>query len=443
MSEPSEDYVERALEATRQLDNLKAQRPFAEAAENLDNEPNHPEFEHNLIHSIDLAGKIFGANSVESALRLDQLGLYYFKVGRYPEATRLFQKVLKMLPVTTEYQEQVRATLYHLCFTRAKLGDNERAEEFFARADQGVERTEALRMLATSFRDRAQNLVGHQNFAAANACKREALWLLLQALEQLHSDSLDWADLMMEIAYTRKGLRLFPDAEHSYRAALEAAERCLGPENPKLVKFLEALASFLPLFSSDLAISPESELLRRRSLYIAQKAYGPIHPEYAKALAFMGWHYLNIDDEKADRLFASALVILERTPQENAEDLTSVLHALHYSKSAIGQRDEAISALKRVLAMAETIPAHPPGLIPPERVMHELAEYLAQIGDVHEAEQYFVNALTIFRAQSEKDSRTRLWHNSCLRAYSKLLRQLNRNHEADALEMEIQPLNSL
>src|SRR5208283_742314 len=80
MSDPSEDYITRALEATRQLDNLKAQRLFAEAAEKLDNEPDHPEFEHNLIHSIDLAGKIFGANSVESALRLDQLGLYYFKV---------------------------------------------------------------------------------------------------------------------------------------------------------------------------------------------------------------------------------------------------------------------------------------------------------------------------------------------------------------------------
>ncbi|SRR5712692_1303939 len=148
-----------------------------------------------------------------------------------------------------------------------------------------------------------------------------------------------------EEAYRQKN---YPDAERSWRAALEEAEARRSDD--LVAKTLDRLAE---LFYEQGRYA-EAEPLLRRALKILENAFGPEHPQVAISANHLG-HVLEAREQlgEAEALYARSLAINEKVFAPDHPRIAYDLASLAGIHAANGERERAEALYRRALAMFE------------------------------------------------------------------------------------------
>ena len=210
----------------------------------------------------------------------------------------------------------------------------------------------------------------------------------LGILEHAIGTSPDVATLYHNLGGLEHARRNFEEAEPYARRSVELRRETTGPDDPAVAEDEAAWASILlPLGRND-----EAEALLRHAVCILEASFGADHPEVAGA-----WN-----------------------------NLASVLQSR-------GALDEAREAYEHSLAAKErTLGTDHPSIA---ITLNNLGVNARKRECYEEAESHYLRSLTILEGRVEPDHPNRLL---ALGNYAKLLRTLERDAEADALERRME-----
>jgi tetratricopeptide (TPR) repeat protein len=218
----------------------------------------------------------------------------------------------------------------------------------------------------------------------------------------------------------------YPEAQSMFRRALEIREEALGPDDPKVANSLNNLA----LVYHDQRQFDEAEELYLRSLELNTRLLGPYAPEVAYSLNNLGLIYREKGRyEEALPLLERSLEISRKAFGTNHPDVATTLNNLATFHRLLGNYREAMKLYDQSFAIRESAlgPEHP-----------DVAQSFYNLALLEEDQNRFLQAEGMYK-QSLKIYEKALGPDSprvvlVLNDYAGLLRKLNRNDEALAME---------
>jgi CHAT domain-containing protein/Tfp pilus assembly protein PilF len=249
-----------------------------------------------------------GAESAQTAMALNNLGLLLFKKGDYLGAESKYKRALEILErVRGPNDPNLAMTLDNLGLLYIERGDLSRAEDLH------------LRALTIFFETLGEE--NHHTGVTAN-----------------------------NLGSLYKHMHKFKDAEEFYLEALTTFEKSDGKESPTVADVLDNLAR---LYDEN-GFAEAGWPLAERALEIFHKTYGQEHPEVATALSNLGLRYVaGGDTARAEPLFKSALAMREKFFGPSHPEFATVLQNLALTYAELGRMDEALAASSRVQEISE------------------------------------------------------------------------------------------
>ncbi len=227
-----------------------------------------------LTRALTLATQDFGADSLETADSLNNLGVLYKYWGKYQQAETLYQQALAILKqhYGSEHFE-LAGIFYNLAGLRHARAEYAEAELLCrkALALQTAVLPDAHQQLAVTRGTLAAILDGQGRYDEALALYRKALATHVTRYGTEHPEV---ALNLNNLAVIAEAQGYFAEAEALYLQALHIRERCLGSEHPQVATSLNNLAMLYPSIGK----GKEAKALFHRALQILEKTVGAEHP---------------------------------------------------------------------------------------------------------------------------------------------------------------------
>jgi tetratricopeptide (TPR) repeat protein len=341
---------------------------------------------------------------------LADLGWFYYYLGRYEEAERLYTRAYAIVSESTEANlDQVANCAWKLALiyrVREEFGKD--ASRFHAQAQEALEK-----LHGPEHPEVAENLLRHGIYFYSRKRDEEAAPLYEQAITMLNahpewnSSTIRW--MWQEYAQFRKQIGQEASEESnlsdqetllaniearanagkseivlSCRENLQRKEKLLGPDHPEVADCLYRCA--LHLRFED-CTSKEAEQLLLRALAIGEKAHGPADPSLVEPLQLLAriWQTERRFEEAGDAL-TRALRIRQATDGPGSVGFANVLERQALLEQACGSAAQAELLYRRAMAIYEK---------EFEPDSYALAESLWQFGKFYEERREFDKALGI------------------------------------------------
>ncbi len=421
-------------------------------------------------HLVTLAEGTSGIGSTQVACHMSRLGWLQCKTGRLVEAKETLTDALKSmekLPEKNEYEHWI--CLWRLGFICHAFGEEETAEKHLRRGiDLLRDSDRTSKLLRASFSSLlAEVLVKQARYDESELLFRQVLEIQEQERGPAHVDVADClghlgalgsiqghyaeaesqlkraidlfeksaqrdlqrgrlADCLFGLALLYHTQGRYEDAEPLYRKVITIREAVLGSDHYEVAV---ALGSFSKLYS-DRGDYVSAERLARQSHNLLEKTLGTTHPFLVRslhrlALAQDGQRKLRDSEETLRR----ALEIGETSPGADPLQIAEVKNTLAANFLQRSRPEEAEPLLEQAIASFEAIlgPDHP-GLSGP---LNNLGLILSERGELLKAEKCLARSLKLAELQVGSDHPYLL---NTLYNYESVLRQLNRNNDADEIE---------
>jgi tetratricopeptide (TPR) repeat protein len=201
---------------------------------------------------------------------LNNLGSYYFDVGRYSDAAELFQEVLKIRQAHPKGGPLAAEAINSIGLCMQHSGNLDGAESAFRQTLlilEGVQQTENP-LYARALHDLGVAVGQKSDYVQSQSLLERSLTLRKALLGETHGDTIDTLGSLGTLHFVQND---FDVAERWGRKALELAESTLGSTHPRVAMFLmniglchklrrtvEAGEVALPLFERAHAIRRQS-----------------------------------------------------------------------------------------------------------------------------------------------------------------------------------------
>jgi serine/threonine protein kinase/Tfp pilus assembly protein PilF len=383
-----------------------------------------------LERSLEIRRDAAGTESLEVSDSLQTLAVLYDRQGLYPEGEELARRSLTIREARLDPDSLDVAESFHaLGLLSERLAKYDQAEAAFLRAiairEKGVgpdhpDVAESLRELGIVY-----YMQGRYE-EAETYCAR-ALAIRERALPEDHPDVGASVNSLASVYYVQGR---YEEAEPLYNRALEIREKTLGPEHPDVALGLINVAT-VQFFQGRLE---EAETGYRRALAIQEKVLGSNHPEVADLLGRIGGlvAYLGRPQE-AEQLYRRAIAILDTDDFADSPQLATALTTLASHLDDTGSYAEARDLVRRALDIQERVlEADDPTLA--ESCFGLAHVYFRHYDRLDEADPLYGRALAIWEKTLLPDDPLMLM---ILTDYAELLRRLEREDEALALEARI------
>ncbi|HEX3558944.1 MAG TPA: CHAT domain-containing tetratricopeptide repeat protein [Pyrinomonadaceae bacterium] len=272
--------------------------------------------EPHYLRALAIREKVLGPDHLDTAQSVNSLGLLYFNEGEYAKAEPLYRRVLAVETEKAGPESHSVATVLN------NLGELYRATGDYAQA-------ESLYLQSIAIEEKASGPEAKE---------------LIQAVTNLGA------------LYYLKGD--FGRAESLFRRSLAIVEKTKGADAPEAALVLNNLGA---LYHS-MGDAKRSEDAYRRALDITEKSYGPDHVEVALELNNLGELYRELEQyERAAPLYERALAIREKTLGPDHPDTAELVDNMALLAQARGDYARAEALQARALATLEKVygPNHP------------------------------------------------------------------------------------
>jgi len=376
--------------------------------------------------------KVFGSNHPEVAESLNDLGVLYYAKSQYEKAEKCYQQALAIREAVLgpDHPEVGRSlnSLASLYLTQNRFDE---AEPLYRRALAIREKTlgPVHPDVATCLNNIAILFYYQGNFTEAEKYYQQALKIRQQSLVENHPDI---AQSLMNLATLYHEMGNLEESKSFYEQSLTIMEKAYGQDNSEVAKLLNNLA----LLYIDMDDNINAEKFLKRALKIMEEAFGPDHIQVTESLAFLGYLYANTERyNEAEQVYTRALIIKENELGPEHSDLADILIGLGHVLDKKLQFAKAEEYLMRVLDICEKNP---------EANQDAKATSLHNLGLINfrglsryeKAESFFKQALVlqekVYGPDSEEIKET-------IMEYADLLRVLDREKEAEALEKKLKP----
>ena len=340
--------------------------------------------------ALELREKALGAEHLDVATDLNNLGAMYIARGKFAEAEPLLKRSLAIREKALKPNHpDLASSLNNLAELYRNQNRNAEAEPLYKRAlaiiekafePEHNERARTLNNLAILYYNQAKYAEAESLFQSSIAIKEKLVG----------PNHVDVARSINNLASVHRDQGQYAKAEQEYARALSIREKALGPEHPQVAISLNNLASFYDTQGR----FAEAEPLFKRSLAIEEKALGPEHPNVATDLSNLAGLYENQGKyAEAESLYKRSVFISKKTLGPNHPKIAfaySNLANLYFDQSRYA---EAEALHKQSLAIREkAFGAEHPEIA---RGFSNLAELYWAQGRYAEAEPLFKNALAI------------------------------------------------
>ena len=383
-----------------------------------------------LEQSLELRQGAAGFESLEVSDSLQVLAELYDRQGLYREGEELASRSLairaaELGPDSLDVAESFQA----LGLLSERLGKYDQAEAAFSRAIAIREKSVGPDHpdVAESLRELGIVYYMQGRYEEAEAYSARALAIREKALPEDHPDVGASVNTLASVYYVQGR---YEEAEPLYNRALEIREKTLGPEHPDVALGLVNVAVIHQVQGR----FEEAETGYRRALAIQEKVLGADHPEVADLLGRVGGlvAYLGRPDE-AELLYRRAIAILDTDDFADSPQLAMALTSLASHLDDVGKYSEARDTVRRALAIQERVlEVGDPAIA--ESCFGLAHVYFRHFDRLDEAEPLYVRALAVWEKTLAADDYMMIM---LLTDYAELLRRLEREDEALALEARI------
>jgi tetratricopeptide (TPR) repeat protein/CHAT domain-containing protein len=330
------------------------------------------------------------AESLDEVRALNNEVMQLYQVGKYAEAVELAKKSLTLA------EQKLGAEHLELAQSLYNLGLVDAAQARYGEAEQLYKRSLAIRenAIGSEHPDVAQSLHAlatlyriQGRLADAEPLLRRSLAIRERALDPNH---LDIAQSLNDLGLLLQMQGRYAEAEPLYQRSLAIYETAVGPAHPWVAQLLNNLAAI----SSSQGRYGEAEQLYQRSLAIRENTIGPEHPDVAQSLHALGGLY-RIQGRlgRAEPLLRRSLAIRERALGPNHLDVAQSLNELGLLLRLQGRYAEAEPLYRRSLAIYEQAVGHGHPLV--AQLLNNLAALSFSQGRYGEAEPLYKRALDI------------------------------------------------
>ena len=427
---------------------------------------------------VTLAKETSGTGSAEVASQMSTLGWLQCRAGKLAEAKETLiesLKTMEKLPQKIDYDHWI--CLWRLGRLCLAFGENVNAEKHLRRAIELLKDSDkANTLLKTSFSsllaevlekqaryDESEQLfrqvlelqeqelglehvdvadsLGHLGtlasirgqYAEAESQLKRAIDLFEKSAERdLHRERI--ADCLYGLALLYHTQGRYTEAEPLYRRVITIREDVLGSDHYTVAT---ALSSFSKLYS-DRGDFVSAERLARQSHEILEKILGTTHPFLARslhrlALAQDGQRKLRDAEETLRR----ALEISEKSPASDPLQIAEVQNSLAAILMERARPTEAEPLIEQAIARFEAI--HGPNHSSLSGPLNNLGLIYSDRGELLKAEKCLARSLKLAEIQVGSHHPYLLF---VLYNYESVLRQLNRNNDADEVERRRKEIQS-
>lgn len=244
--------------------------------------------------------------NVPRAESMEDLALFYEKMGRYDEAERLLLDILELKrSIPDEADILIIETLNDLGIMYNQLHRFAKAEEMFNEVILECEENIGAEhpFYATAKNNLGTIALNQGDYTKAQMLLVDALTLFKSRFGSFHPY---YADALNNLARTERKLGNLTKAEAYYMEVLQVDKKLYGDQHPN---FATTMLNIGILLSSD-GREEEAERYYEKALLIREKSLGVNHPSYGSALEYTGIHYLAVDKpEEAERNFRKSIEI--------------------------------------------------------------------------------------------------------------------------------------
>ena len=346
-------YYKRALEIREKslgADHIDVARSLTDLGGFYKTLTRHVEAEQMLKRALAIREKAHGEDNADVAQTVNDLADIYFTLGRYAQAEALFKRGLaireKVLGPDDIY---VAESLSNLASLYGTLGRDKEAETSEKRALAIWEKASG-----SGHRTVAYALIGLSNIYLASDRVREAEPLLKRAIDNFENafgpDHPDVAAPLNGLAIVYYRLGRYAQAEMLLKRSLAIREKVFGSEHPNVAETLNTLANQY----MTLRRYSESITLHRRALAIREKVYGADHPSVSGSLNNLGRVYEKSGRyAEAEPLLKRALAIKEKVYGPEHPSYAVTLHNLGSIALKTGRPRDARDLHQRSLAIRQ------------------------------------------------------------------------------------------
>ncbi len=325
---------------------------FNKAASFLVTRGNHRQAEPLLLRSLAIRQHITGANHLDTARALNDLGEVYRKQGKYLDAERRLQEALTIHQQTLEMGNLEEArTLHNLANLYRTQGDYAKAEPFYLQALSIRKATSGIvdPLVALSYYDLARLYYYREQYQQAEEFCRWALHIQEQCLGNKHIVLSSTLIILAKIYQRQHKLDL---AEERNRHALQISENASGADDPRVATIANNLVE---IYHAE-GRYHEAEPLIKRALKIHEQILGQEHPYMAYSLNNLAENcFLQGDYVQAESYYKKALAIRKQHLGFNHPHTASSYHQLARFYTAIERDEEAAPFYDDALSIRERI----------------------------------------------------------------------------------------
>jgi serine/threonine protein kinase/tetratricopeptide (TPR) repeat protein len=387
------------------------------------------EAEHLYKRSLEIREKVFGYNHPEVAESLNDLGVLYYTQGRYEEAEKYYQQALAIREsVLGPDHPEVGRSLNGLASLYLRQQRFDETEPLYRRALSIREKSlgPVHPDVATCLNNIAILFYYRGDLTKAEKYYQQALNIRRQSLVENHPDI---AVSLMNLAILYQEMGNLEESKSFYEQALTVMEKAYGQDNSEVAFLLTNIA----LLNIEMEDYIDAEKLLKRALEIMEEAFGPNHLQVIKCLDILGYCYSSTEKyNEAEQVYIRVLTIRENELGPEHIDLVDALNGLGHVLNKRLKYTQAEEYLLRGLEICEKNPDADPNAN--ATCLHNLGAlnfYGLRRYDI--AEGFFKRALALEKkiyAPDNEDLR------ETIKEYAALLRFLNREKEAEALEKE-------
>jgi CHAT domain-containing protein/Tfp pilus assembly protein PilF len=340
-----------------------------------------------------VAGTAFGADSIQAAVALSNLGLTYSYMGKFAQSEPPLQRALAIIEKSAGPDSPSTASaLRNLALTETQLNKLDDAGKLLQRVVAIDEKTAGPDdpKVAAALNDLASVYEKQSNYALDLPVCQRILAIYEKAFPPGGPDRPEVAAALVRLGRVYLHEEKYAQAEPLTRRALGMYEKALGPDSPSIEDVLNDLA----LADLQLAKYAESEVLYKRALAISEKAHGPDHPDVAQEVNNLADLYVNQGRfPEAETLYDRALAIRIKTLGADDLQVAHTLNNLASLSSDEGKYPQAESLFQRCLAIQEK--AHKAEDRDLAATLNDLGSFYVHEGKYAQAEPLLQRALHI------------------------------------------------
>jgi len=409
-----------------------------------------------------------GIEHADTATSLHNRAQLYYEQGYYSSAEQMYLEALEIRrSVLQPEHPDIAQSLNNLAELYTVLGKFSQAESLYEEALNSQKNSlgsehplvaQTLNNMALLYRSKGEYQQAEQYYLQA-----------LDIQEQvLGSDHPDVAETLNNLARLYRAMGAYRKAEPLYQSALYIRETTFGPDHPQVAQSYYSIAK---LYHSQGKYS-EAEKLFEQAFHIQEQRLGPNHPTIASTLGMLAKTYQGQNKlEDAEEMILRALKIRESTSGTDHPHVAILNNSLVDIYHMQGRYHEATPLIAKSLTIHEQSldPGHP---YMAYSLSNQAENYFLR-GDYAQAEFYYKRAMTIreknlspehprtaityfniariYSAQGRFEEAESLYINALtirenalgadhpsirgmLEQYAMLLRQMNKDQEACALE---------